>query len=293
MKANAIVCPTLIFIHNDAWIDEEKRERFLGDFNLLLKYLQNNNDCILWNDEMETVLWEAHDLHPWYDHQYYAITTLFHTFKQFDESSVSYDACKCRPLIKCSFEMPDILDRTMGLFHYLIDVSKTVSFLTDKENATEYFLSCDCHSNVLQLSGKYIGNDTFDFDTIIEDKWKQIKNNVCVLEELLGMARDVYFPGEKFVYDPIFDSAFLRTLSAAKENKKNILFKITHRLILLPAQVAKIKSFNDESITGHDDLRSFRTDGVCRIYYKYSDRGRMVFKEYTGESEHDVGTRHT
>lgn len=293
MSANTIICPTILFINEIDWKDTDKKESLLADLQFTLQYVMDNNSHVLWNDNLEQLLWQSRDLYPWCDYNYYAIYNLFEKVKCSDEDSMLFNACNCIPDIVCNIGTPDIISPTLSLFHYLISLSQTAEFLVDKENEYDFEFFCECHEKSLKLPGRCIRYTSPNVADTISQKWSEIKGNSNILDELIELMRVEYFSNKSLVYNPVYESSFLRTLENASEDKEKIVYKLTYRLTLKPAEVAKIRSFNDESIKNHGNLRSFRIDGVCRIYYEYEDGNKMVFKEYTGQSEHDVGTRHT
>lgn len=290
---DAILCPSLLFIDDENWNDENKRNLFTTNLSNVLHYLQKETISVLWNDDLETLLWTYPDLHPWFDSNNYALSELLHQCLYIKNDSCNFIPCKSLPMIVSSVKRHDIISYSLSLFHYLIAKKENASFIVDELNNNNFEFYCECHDNKLCISPLFITKEEINISEEIENRWNDIKNDSTVLTSLINLMIVKYFPKKKLIYTPIYDNSFLRSLDKITENKAKVIYSITKRLTLTPIETSKIKGFHDEVIKGTECTRSFRIDGVCRIYYEYKSPNIFYFKEYTGESGHDKGTRHT
>lgn len=289
---NSVLCPTLLFIENKDWEDKDKQEAFLSNLQKTFEYLSNHSISIYWNDELECTLWEQPNLHPWLTQDTTAMTLFLYNCIKNVKESCGYSKCNCEPNIISNIHSKDILSPTLSLIHYLIDKKEEIGFVVDEANNRPFVFNCNCHENNLIPQIIFMFSDTINIPNEISQKWDKIKDDFSILTSLLEVIRKKYFTDKKFVYTPIYDSAFIRSICKTTDRRERILYDIAYRLTLYPIEAAKIKGFNDEEIN-NTQRRSFRVNDVCRVYYEYQKNNIMCFKEYTGSSEHDKGTRHT
>ena len=131
---DVIICPTLLFISDEDWIIEEKQELFIDNLNKVLRYLSEKNVFVLWNDNLETLLWTYPELHPWFDVNNYAISELLHQRLHINNNTCAFIPCNSEPKINTTIVKYDITSYTLSLFHYLIANNKDVDFIVDKSN---------------------------------------------------------------------------------------------------------------------------------------------------------------
>lgn len=288
-----IICPTLLFINNVDWENNNIREQFIKNLAKLIEYIQNNNLKILWCTELDELLWMHPVLHPWLDKS--NISLIKSLDKYIVRISVK-NACIVDPPIITNIIEKDITFPILLLSHSLISQCNNFNFFIDKINNHSFTFSCKCHQIKLSPNIIYIFDDTISITKEIHNKWDKIKEDYTIFTQLLEVIRTQYFPDKEFVYEPQYESSFIRTIYKTTDKKERILYDIAYRMTLLPIEVSQIQGFHDEDINGqkkNKQKRSFRVNDVCRVYYDYKENNVMIFKQYTGSDGHEKGTRHT
>ena len=289
---NVLLCPTLLFIENDEWNDKNKKDIFLKRLLKIFDYTLKNDVKIYWNDDLELMLWEQPNLHPWLSQDTSDITVSLFQNTNNIQSSVGYDMCKSDPNIISTISSKDIVSPTLSLIHYMLEKDINFDFIVDEPNNHKFTFSCECHDNILIPQITYLFDDSINISEEISKRWDKIKVNNTILTELLEITRQKYFPDKNFVYKLEYDSSFINSFYKTTDKKEKIIYTIVQRLTLKPNEVAKVVGLHDEQIKTKS-IRSFRINDVCRVYYEYKKDNTFLFKNYTGSSEHNKGTRHT
>lgn len=287
-----VLCPTLLFIEDNEWNDKSKKDIFLSNLQKVFEYVIESDNNVYWNNQLELTLWEQPNLHPWLSQDTSEITALLYKKTYELPSSIGYVTCKSDPNIISSISSKDIISPTLSLIHYLLENKINFDFIVDEPNNRNFVFNCNCHDNTLVPKIKYLFDTSINISDEVNKRWDMIKVDNTLLTELFDIIRQKYFSDRQFIYTPEYDTTFINSLLKTTDRKESILYNITHRLTLKPNEVANIVSFHDEDIKGKDS-RSFRINDVCRVYYKYKKDNVFLFKNYTGSSEHDKGTRHT
>lgn len=289
---NVLLCPTLLFIEDDEWNDKNKKDIFLKRLLKIFDYTLKNDVKIYWNDDLELMLWEQPNLHPWLSQDTSDITVSLFQNTNNIQSSVGYDMCKSDPNIISTISSKDIVSPTLSLIHYMLEKDINFDFIVDEPNNHKFTFSCECHDNILIPQITYLFDDSINISEEISKRWNKIKVNNTILTELLEITRQKYFPDKNFVYKLEYDSSFINSFYKTTDKKEKIIYTIVQRLTLKPNEVAKVVGLHDEQIKTKS-IRSFRINDVCRVYYEYKKDNTFLFKNYTGSSEHNKGTRHT
>lgn len=286
---NVLLCPTLLFIEDDEWNDKNKKDIFLKRLLKIFDYTLKNDVKIYWNDDLELMLWEQPNLHPWLSQDTSDITVSLFQNTNNIQSSVGYDMCKSDPNIISTISSKDIVSPTLSLIHYMLEKDINFDFIVDEPNNHKFTFSCECHDNILIPQITYLFDDSINISEEISKRWNKIKVNNTILTELLEITRQKYFPDKNFVYKLEYDSSFINSFYKTTDKKEKIIYTIVQRLTLKPNEVAKVVGLHDEQIKTKS-IRSFRINDVCRVYYEYKKDNTFLFKNYTGSSEHDKGT---
>lgn len=292
----AILCPNLLFIENNEWLIEEKKEQFTNSFSKLVEFIKYKNLEIYWNDNLENLLWCEPNLRPWVTPYTESILFDLCKYMKFMPDSCDFNECVCTPNLITTINSKNVASPVLSLFHYVIDINnENVLFIVDEINNHAFTFSCDCHEKsltpIVTLPLEKIDKKTIQDK--IESDWDKIDNEKT-LNDLLYMIKSLYFLSKDFQYNIEYDTSFFNSLQKTTDDKFQILYDIARRLTLLPSEVSRITSFHDELIQGSKiDKRSFRVNKECRVYYKYNGKYSIRFIDYTGSGEHDKGTRHT
>ena len=280
---NVLLCPTLLFIEDDEWNDKNKKDIFLKRLLKIFDYTLKNDVKIYWNDDLELMLWEQPNLHPWLSQDTSDITVSLFQNTNNIQSSVGYDMCKSDPNIISTISSKDIVSPTLSLIHYMLEKDINFDFIVDEPNNHKFTFSCECHDNILIPQITYLFDDSINISEEISKRWNKIKVNNTILTELLEITRQKYFPDKNFVYKLEYDSSFINSFYKTTDKKEKIIYTIVQRLTLKPNEVAKVVGLHDEQIKTKS-IRSFRINDVCRVYYEYKKDNTFLFKNYTGSS---------
>ena len=292
---NTIICPTILFINDNDWKDDNVKENFIINLENTLEYMLTNNIKLYWNDVLEELLWSFPNLLPWYDSESYKIVECLKKCVIFDNNSCDFEVCNINPKIITNITNKDIISPTLSLFHYIITNSLDTSFIVDEHNNKKFTLSCKCHNKSYCPNIIYINEATSDNISIhIDSKWTNFKNNENILKELISLYIEESLNNSKILYDLEFTNSFLSDISSDYKNRNNIISSIANRVIRYQKDACNFASLDDEPINGTNGrTRSFRVNGECRIHYTYPDKGIIKLTEYSGLGEHQKKLSHT
>lgn len=222
---NVLLCPTLLFIEDDEWNDKNKKDIFLKRLLKIFDYTLKNDVKIYWNDDLELMLWEQPNLHPWLSQDTSDITVSLFQNTNNIQSSVGYDMCKSDPNIISTISSKDIVSPTLSLIHYMLEKDINFDFIVDEPNNHKFTFSCECHDNILIPQITYLFDDSINISEEISKRWNKIKVNNTILTELLEITRQKYFPDKNFVYKLEYDSSFINSFYKTTDKKEKIIYQ--------------------------------------------------------------------
>ena len=289
---NSVVCPTLLFIEENDWKDNLKREYFEKKLTELIDYISNTNSKIYWNDNLGSLFWSNPNLYPWFDSNTFELSQKIFENTYNLSDSIIYSPCESNPKINCDITVIDIISPTLSLIHYLIVKKTEFAFLVDKENENTILFSCDCHKSNFTPTVISSFNLSVDINLEIEKHWNFLDTDET-LYNLLKLIASKYFNNSQFLYKIEYTKKFIECLKRQKSHKNKILYAITKRLTKNQKEANQDQSLNDKPKHGSKRVRTFRVDGECRIHYTYKSNGNIFFTEYSADGEHDKKLSHT
>ena len=289
-----VLCPTLLFIREDDWMNTDIKDTFLNNLKNAFDYILNNNNFLYWNDNLEELLWDYPMLLPWYCNESYRLIELMQKCKVLKNESCDFIPCNISPDLVNSITEKDIFSPTLALIHYIIKNNLDFLFIVDEKNYYNFIVSCDCHKISYNPTVKCISNlKDIDIPLYIEEKWEEFTRDEHEFKKTISLFIKEYFKNTNALYTLEFSPSFLSEINLDKKNKKDILYSIANRITKNQKEATNNKSLKDEPIRGYNNRRSFRTNGECRIQYTYPSKGVIKLITYSSEGEHNKKLSHT
>jgi mRNA-degrading endonuclease YafQ of YafQ-DinJ toxin-antitoxin module len=300
-----ILDPSILFISQQEWQDEEKRDNFLEHFLSHLEAIVNYNIAkIYWTDELEELLINHVTSPPWISDVNWGNKFLpilyrqFYSIKEFLYSEEKLNPCQSTPILKLLLNRPEILDEFLKLVHILIVKEEEVYFglgiANQLVNSIDYSFFCKCHTQILIPTIVYRPEDWLSCIDLENDYWPRNKQDICKLEIAIDKTLKERFSKRltESLYNCEWSDSFIEDISKEQNCREEILFSISKRLMLTQKQATNDKGLHDESVMGkRNSERRFRVTGECRIHYKYPQKNTILFLNYYGQGKHDKGLR--
>ncbi len=266
---SVVLCPTLLFIEDEDWKNEDKKDEFLDNLTVLFDYINKNNIKIYWNRELDQMLWEAPVLHPWLSQDTTDIVMHLWEYIVYIDNEIK-STCNCKPDIINNISTKDVILPTLFLIHNLLSKDVSFMFAVDEINNHSFVFDCNCHSKIIKPDILYLFDKTINISDEISQKWALIKTNNSVLDDILEMMRKKYFANKNFLYNIKYDKNFIKDIENVN-NKEQIVYAIVRRVIQNQKEVKRDTSLKDEPIIGNKNKRRFRVNISKRIHYTYDD----------------------
>lgn len=286
---NVVLNPEILFLNNEEWNDEEKRDTFLERVFDLLDYIDNYPQmAIYWNVDFELLLWDAPVQHPWQTDRDFripmvkSIRTKLRQNRIEIEDAIIYDPCDTN-------SRETLRTEVLQMMHYCLDEGEKVFFVTKEKQENELFFSCE-HSH---KDTPYVVTNRIDFlkrKQIIEDLWPTIldeKDSFGIIVQLFVSETDSKQP----LYNYEFTDSFIKSIIDHKNMGQAIASQIAKRLTMHQNDAQADSTLHDEFI-GQTKERRMRVTGrptSTRIHYEYVDKKTIRFKRFYGPGEHDKG----
>lgn len=266
---NMVLCPTLLFIEDEDWKNEDKKDEFLDNLTLLFDYINEKNIKIYWNSELDQMLWGTPLLHPWLSQDNTDITIHLWEHIIYISNEIK-STCNCTPDIINNISTKDILSPTLFLIHDLLNKDVTFTFAVDEVNNHKFVFNCNCHLTTIEPDVLYLFDKTIDISDEILHKWVLIKNNNSVLDDILEIVRKKYFTDKNILYNIEYDRSFIKDIEKVK-NSAQIIYAIVKRVVQTQKEAMQDKALKDEPIMGAKNKRRFKVNKAERIHYTYDD----------------------
>jgi hypothetical protein len=297
---NLIFEPSLLFISQSDWLDDDKKDAFLECLLQYLEYLDTYDICkIIWADELENLLWNVPQMNPWLQDTWGRNPSIQIIAQKLNSRAISATFIDAMPCVTApDFAHKIMLNEAHELFlkcaetllvfetNFRLGVSPPNKL---PNNQSYTFTSANTgHTYTPELINQPIDllhkvdildfypKNIADFDTLF-DKGLQ-----------LILLRD-YPENTEFLYNYNFSKNFKKEIIEEQDKNLQVLIfeQIVQKLILSPANAGKSKSLQDEYISTTQQYR-FRVSQVARIHYLLNDKN-IEFINYYGAGKHDVG----
>jgi hypothetical protein len=294
---NVVFEPSLLFIADEDWWDEEKRDAFLEHLLDHLQLIDEYDICqIWWTEQLQTILVGDPNMHPWFgsDQRNPLIVNIHQKFYQrlsyWDESPL---LCSSTPALSAEYRNLNAQECLLKLVHALIEQEENFYFCVGLANQLKggegYSFSCNCHTN--QLLPKVINRASEWLpllDPVAQFFPTSIEDFDTNFPKALALVLRQNFPAKPYLFDFEFSKTF----------KKSVVSRTTFRQEILEAVVKKLIFTTDESRLGLKDefidnkkVWRFRvTQRPHSTRIQYTVEGKTInFLQYYGEGEHDDG----
>jgi hypothetical protein len=295
---NTVLDPALIFIAENEWNDDEKRDGFLkhlcDNFVIIDTYALTS---IYWTDTLETCLWSSPQLPPWRRNVDWRNSLVPLFYKNFIRNIVlinltrSWPRCIVNCLMYCCHDAAS--EEFLRLMHEMIDRAEDVFLCLGRMNRglhkTQVRFQCNCHANSLVTPTISDAEQWLKY-VDIEAFWPETTADGAKLQEGLDVVRRAELRGAAFLYEYSFSTQFLKDLALTIDHRRDIVKTMAMRLTLSRNQAAQHPRLQDEAVEGGRERRFRVTQrpASTRIHYRLS-RGILQFLRYYGIGQHDEG----
>lgn len=298
---NAVFDPSLLFISDADWFDEEKRDAFLEHLLNHLELIDDYDICkIWWTDELQTILVGNPSMHPWFgsDLRNPLIVAISQRFYNRTENHLEFNnICKITPSLTINYTNQNTHEHFLKLVHTLIDFKEHFYFCAGIQNLliapNQYTFHCNCHDN--QLAPTLLNNATewLQYVDIVEHFFpKTIEEFDEKFEKGMDFIRKKGFKAQPYLFDFEFTKNFKKDIIHRTTYRENIFRSLVKKLISTSAESAN-SDLHDEFITKNRinewRIRVTQRPSSTRIHYILTDGNSVKFLAYYGEGEHDDG----
>jgi hypothetical protein len=297
---NAVFEPSLLFISDADWYDEEKQDAFLAHLLDHLDMIDTFDAAkIWWTDELQEVLVGSPNMHPWFqsDQRNPLIVTIHRAFYNRLEYTLAYDEiCEINPNLNVTYTNQDAQEQFLKLVHNLIDGKENFHFCVGVQNAlippNSYTFSCNCHEKNLIPNLLNNANDWLSYIDVSRFFPKTIEVFDTQFEKGMDLVKKKLFPEKRYLFDFEFTKNFKKSIIGRTRFQEDIFIAVVRKLTSTSLEAAN-SDLHDEQI-GKKNLNKWRIrvtqrPSSTRIQYVVTEEGRIRFLQYYGEGEHDDG----
>lgn len=294
---NIVFEPDIIFTTEEIWKDYEKRDMFLSFLLHILDFIDSDDDCyILWNDDLESMLW-IENIHPWkIDKDFYntlipIISHRIQTNKLNVEIPIFQHKLECIPCFKFDITNENIIDNFYKMLHQEIHNHAIPNILVTEKNDKTFSISCiDIEEEITPITFLDL-KETINIENDINRIWDDL-NIENFIKGINDIHKKIIFKDRNFLYNFDVDLKFIKDVEDIYDNRLRlkIMTQLIKKLVYSFVEAQNDKSLNDEmigEITGR-----FRISQVMRVEYIYQNN-IVTFTHFYPKGKHDVGIRHT
>lgn len=295
----AIFEPSLVLISDENWNNETYKDAFLDLFLTHLELLDKYDlTKIYWTDELNAILFESPNEHPWHpsDLSTPLILTIYQKFYQLHELIPAFETvCNATPPLKINYQKTEAQEEFLKMVHTLIDFEEPSFLCVGLENQLKspdnYIFSCDCHETSYVPTLLNQPKDWLQYVDIVD---KFYPKNIDEFEDKMALAFDFIkyrdYDDADLEYDFEFTKRFKKSILNERVHCEAILEKMTKKLVLTSAEARQDPQLHDEYINRVDEYRFRVTQrpSSTRIHYTFED-DKITFLKFYGEGEHDEG----
>lgn len=298
-----ILDPSIIFISEQEWQDEKKRDDFIEYFLETFTIISDHGlTQIYWTDDLDSLLFGHIYAPPWISNKNWRnqlipfVNRQFNSIKERVINEKKLTPCLVNPNLNSSLEQV-INDTFLEMMHVIIDKFESeedmaicLGVSNHPPNNNGYSFLCNCHDNQV-APNKIISNpnDWLSVSFILDKYWPKSRTDKEDFKKCLSLFIKKKYSCQVDDFPNCFDCSdkFISSLVGEIKNRKAILDSIYLRLSLAQKKAMQNKSLKDEPFKGSFKERRFKVNKVCRIHYKYSQKGDLYLLKYYRESEHD------
>lgn len=302
MQNNCIFDPSILFISEAVWRDEERRDIFLERFITYLEVISVYTDSkIFWTDALEELLINHIYVAPWvsdsnWSNQFFpVIYNKFNPLKVLLSDASDLEACQSTPPFLSADVSSEVLEAFLGLVHLVIGENESAYLCigSNEDLDLAYRFSCQCHENQLNPTVIADPEDFFRHIDISQACWPDSSQDAFKFKMAVEMTLKTKLMKalEDICYEYEVSESFVSDISTETTFRSAILYSVAKRLTLIQGEAVSDKGLGDEPVRGKPDERRFRVSVTCRIHYKYSKTGSLVLLNYYGSGKHEKGLK--
>jgi hypothetical protein len=308
---NTLFEPSLLFISEAGWYDEEKQDEFLEHLINHLELIDEYDMCkIWWTDELQTILVGNPNMHPWFqsDLRNSLIVTIHQKFyNRLDYFSEFETVCNVSPNLKITYTNQDAHNHFLKLVHTLIDFKEPSYLCVGTQNSlnTDENYAFDCKNLPCYTNKKT--EHTYELIPILINKANNWLSHIDVVskffpitieefdakfEDGLMLVRKTMFNGKPYLFSFEFTPKFKKSIINRTTFQESIFIAIVKKLISTGLE-SKNSDLEDEFITNKRKkiaewrMRATQRPSSTRIHYIVDKDNKITFLCYYGEGEHD------
>jgi mRNA-degrading endonuclease YafQ of YafQ-DinJ toxin-antitoxin module len=298
---NAIFEPSLLFISDENWHDEEKQDMFLDLLANHLNIIEKFDICsIYWSEEFDILMYDTPQMHPW-KKEYWAFTQIIPNIYKILNNRANRDyfcsenACFVNPEFTYTVNQSNAHDYFLKLVHTLLKFQKTFFLCVGIQNKIEknlfYSFKCDCHQ--IQNTPVLLNNpkDWFSLNNLVDKFFPtSIEDFEEKFEKAIEITSNCDFVDKEILYEYFFEKDFKKSVISTVRNRTEILKNIAKRLTLTTPQAQADGSLQDKPYKGKEkkELRRMRITQGTRVDYRlFESEKRIVFVGYFDEGQYD------
>lgn len=292
----ALLEPSLLFVTEATWKNEELRDEYLQHFSSIISSIDNNDEIdIAWTALMDELMWESPQQLPWIQDKTWSRCLIPIIYKKLstnvDYINPSSTICTVTP----SFivERYDFYSEFCKLIPELYSSNYIPYICLGQSNIPSKAWVFEIDNAAVSPSPKYIiSGDCFFKEIVIEnDMWPANVEGTDLFKQavLFKIKRD--FENKTVLYNFDFSSAFIKVISKVNNDRDKILTSVARRLILNSFEAGKDPCLQDEALEGKKKERRLRVTprpSSKRIHYE-KDNSNLLFTAFFDAGEHDKG----
>ena len=299
---NTLFEPSLLFISEADWYDEEKQDDFLEHLINHLELIDEYDVCkIWWTDELQTILVGNPNMHPWFqsDLRNPLIVSIHQKFYQRVENVFQFDTiCNISPNLEITYTNQQAHNHFLKLVHTLIDFKEPSFLCVGMQNslnlAENYTFNCKeltCHDNELIPILINKAKNWWAYIDVVDNFFPMtIKEFDDKFEKGLDLVRKKLFNEKPYLFDFEFSDKFKKSIVGRTNHQESIFIAIVKKLTLTSLESAN-SDLHDEFIKKKKiaewRIRATQRPSSTRIHYIVNKENKITFLCYYGEGEHD------
>lgn len=292
----ALLEPSLLYICEEDWLCEAKRDNYLEHFSIIMNGIGNDENIDLaWNDLYDELFWMSPQKRPWKMDRSWSNTIIPIIYEKLQRNAVNIEVqeirCEIEPEIK--YDRKDFYSIFSKMLPQLYFRERNVLICLGLKNIPvkphEFFVSGEKLTPTPQLL--FSPSCFLSLIDIEKQLWPLTNDDSERFSKAINTKLERDYIGRPTLYDFSFSKNFLKKISKVHESREKIIISIARRLIMTTAEAGRDGCLQDESIVGNSGVRRLRVTqrpSSKRIHYKKEDNS-IEFLMFYDAGEHDDG----
>lgn len=290
----AILDPSLLYISEESWLDEELRDDYISHFSELISSIDNEDNVdIAWSELMDELMWESPIQLPWKKDKFWSQTLIPQIYRKmennFDRLNTNNSGCDINP--EFSITRDDFYSEFKKILVEVYPVNFVPFIALGKDNIEIKERNYIHNRKNLNPSPNYIiSKDCFLKEIDLENTmWPINKDDSATFESAISIKIKRDLNNSPILYKFKFSKPFIKRIANERDDRDKILTSVARRLILNSNDASKDPCLQDESLSKSERrLRVTPRPSSKRIHYN-KVKDTLEFTTFYGASEHDDG----